>query len=229
MGYLQDLFITGTKGVWTLAAEGKLPENAASPLESVPTFAHMALVSLMQANLLKFIISTNCDGLHLRSGIRYSFACTFRRVIHKRSKDKIAEIHGNTNIERCVGKDCEHYFMRDTGCRNHMNHVHNHRTGRKCQDCGEALIDTIINFDELLWPQTVSAARQNAGKADLMLCMGSSLRISTWAVDKAAKRAKKGFANLVIINLQVFSSLRFIWDSANRISNRKPRMIKRRS
>lgn len=94
--------------------------------------------------------------------------------------------------------------MRDMRCRLDMNHVHNHRTGRKCQDCGTDLIDTIINFDELLWPQTVSAAKENAKKADLMLCMGSSLRISTWAVDTVKKRVKRGEAKLVIINLQVW-------------------------
>ena len=37
-----------------------------------PTYSHMALAALVQSGMVKYILSQNCDGLHLRSGISQS-------------------------------------------------------------------------------------------------------------------------------------------------------------
>ena len=34
-----------------------------------PTLAHMALVGLVQAGVVKYVVSQNVDGLHLKSGL----------------------------------------------------------------------------------------------------------------------------------------------------------------
>jgi NAD-dependent SIR2 family protein deacetylase len=51
-------------------------------LQAMPTYSHMALVSLMKSGILKYVVSTNVDGLHRRSGI---------------PEDNIAELHGTSS------------------------------------------------------------------------------------------------------------------------------------
>ena len=58
----------GPNGVRTLLDNGQ--EVPACNLESAePTYTHMALFTLFKKGKLKHIVSQNCDGLHLRSGI----------------------------------------------------------------------------------------------------------------------------------------------------------------
>lgn len=94
----------------------------------------MAMVELMERGMLKHIISQNVDGLHRKSGI---------------PKEKITEVHGNTNLEIC--KKCGKDYMRDFRVRTSQQ-VHAHETGRNCDNtyCQGFLKDTIINFGENL-------------------------------------------------------------------------------
>ena len=74
-------------------------------------------------------------GLHRKSGIPIP---------------QLAELHGNTNLERC--KKCKREYMRDFRTRKAGLHAHSHETGRKCDDpdCKGFLLDSIINFGEVL-------------------------------------------------------------------------------
>ena len=122
----------------------------------------MALVELMNRDKLNHIISQNIDGLHRKSGI---------------PKDKITEVHGNTNLEICAkcGKD----YMRDFRTRT-ANKNTEHKTGRKCENpkCRGDLCDTIVNFGESLRGEDIERGTMEGLAADLMLCLGSSLRVS---------------------------------------------------
>ena len=74
----------GPNGVWTQKAKGiSIPRRMEKI--SLPTYTHMAILKLMQLGYIKFLVSQNVDGLHLTSGI---------------PEDKIAELHGNTHMER---------------------------------------------------------------------------------------------------------------------------------
>ena len=68
--------------------------------------------------------------------------------------------------------------MRDFSVRNNKK-IHEHATGRKCDndECGGELHDTIINFGEPLRERNVATGFWNGQNADLMIAMGSSLRV----------------------------------------------------
>ncbi|KAL0201747.1 hypothetical protein M9458_004934, partial [Cirrhinus mrigala] len=55
------LFIRGPNGVWTMEERGEAPHFNT-------TLTHMALLQLQRTGHLKYLISQNVDGLHLRSG-----------------------------------------------------------------------------------------------------------------------------------------------------------------
>lgn len=90
--------------------------------------------------------------------------------------------------------------MRDFAVRNAKG-TKEHKTGRKCDDpkCKGDLKDTIINFGENLREDILDTGYAHGSEADLMLCVGSSLRVNP-AADMAALTAQRG-GNLVIINL----------------------------
>ena len=121
----------GPNGVWTCLDQGRDIQTC-DLARAEPTFTHMALFTLFKKGKLKHIVSQNCDGLHLRSGIpRYA----------------LSEVHGNMFIEVC--KQCKpmrpYLRLFDVTERTSKN---KHNTMRRCHVCGKSLIDTIVHFGE---------------------------------------------------------------------------------
>ena len=184
---LNTVLATGP-GVWERKAHGvHLPsqeKKVQTILKAIPSPSHMALVKLQQEGLVKFVVSQNTDGLHRRSGLDPIF---------------LAELHGNTNMERCL--KCGSKFMRDFRTRT-AKKVHDHLTGRSCDNpkCRGPLVDSIINFNEDLPEDELENGFRHAEVADLCIVLGSSLRVYP-AADIPGKMIERG-SRVVIVNLQ---------------------------
>ena len=174
-------------GVWELQAKGVARKPGVSlpnMLKAIPSAAHMAVVKLHKEGLVKFTVSQNVDGLHLRSGI---------------PSHELAELHGNTNLEKCT--TCGAKYLRDFNVRT-ARLVHDHKTGRFCDNpkCHGPLVDSIINFGESLPSYELEESYRQAKKSDLIIVLGSSLRVNPAAdIPAVAVRRKQ---KLVICNLQ---------------------------
>ena len=156
----------GPNGVWTLRAQGKSVEMKINLKQAIPTYSHMALVTLYRAGLLKYIVSTNVDGLHRRSGL---------------PDDCVADLHGNIYREYCPL--CNTEYLRSFEVKS--NFV-KRNTGRLCEKrnengdlcCLGKLRDSIINFGENLPKNLLENSIEQSKKADLTLVIGSSMRVS---------------------------------------------------
>lgn len=184
-------------GCWEKAAniekarkEGKLYQKPTKTKFDVtiqkafPTRAHMALKELMDQGILNSIISQNVDGLHRKSGI---------------PANQIYELHGNTNLEVC--EKCNQDYMRDFRVRD-AKKAHDHKTSRMCDNtgCKGQLHDSIINFGENLKPEIIQGATEAGLAADLILCLGSSLRVQP--ANLIPINSKMAGGRYVIVNLQ---------------------------
>ncbi|CAL1288296.1 unnamed protein product [Larinioides sclopetarius] len=176
----------GPKGVWTLEKEGLKPTINVSFNEAKPTATHMALIALLNRGLIHFLVSQNVDGLHLRSGF---------------PPDKLAELHGNMFLDKC--NHCERLFIRNEA----TTTVGQKYTGHYCpvpksngRRCRGKLYDTILDWEDELPFRDLDLAEFNSRKADLSICLGTTLQIIPSG--NLPILTKKSGGKLVICNLQ---------------------------
>ncbi|GAU89889.1 SIRT7 [Ramazzottius varieornatus] len=157
----------GPNGVWTRMEQGQpyLDPNASFDITTAqPTFTHMALLKLHEKGYLKYIVSQNCDGLHVRSGF---------------PREDLSEIHGNMYMEICGNCDPEAEYFRPFDVTT-KTRFRRHGTGRFCHRCQHELKDTIVLFGEKSRtesPMNWRSGLDHAVCADVVLSLGSSLKI----------------------------------------------------
>ncbi len=122
-----------------------------------PNGAHRALVELERRGRLDAVITQNIDGLHAAAG----------------SSDPI-EVHGSVATASCLSCGASH-SLGDTRARLDAD-----PEGIPRCDCGQPLKPDVVLFGELLPEAEIRRGYELAARADLLLCVGSSLEV--WPV-----------------------------------------------
>jgi len=125
-----------------------------------PTVTHRAIthLALQSVGKIQYCITQNVDGLHMRSGL---------------PRDRHCFLHGCIFTEKC--EDCHREYFRDYD----VGGVSFQPTGRKCEDlkCQGVLRDTILDWEDELPEDDWARAQEECMKSDLVLTLGTSLRI----------------------------------------------------
>ena len=174
----------GPKGVWTLRDQGKRAKLKAFAT-AAPTACHMGLVQMVADGSLAHVVSTNVDGLHLRSGL---------------TPETLSELHGNAYLEKCSDANCGAKFLRPFDCTKNGLRT-DHQTGRDCETCGAPLLDSIVHFGESLPDDQYNQAEAAARDANLAIVLGTSMKVSP-ACNLPELSYRLGKGHLVICNLQ---------------------------
>jgi NAD-dependent protein deacetylase/lipoamidase len=119
-----------------------------------PNRAHEVLAELECEGLLDAVVTQNIDRLHARAGSR-----------------ELIEVHGSIASSSCL--HCGVSFP--------LPEVRKRQAGAvdgvpRC-DCDQALKPDVVLFGELLPRAALARAEQLAARADLLLCIGSSLEV----------------------------------------------------
>ena len=143
-----------------------------------PNQGHGALSELLALYPNMKCITQNVDGLHRRAGLSRSYH---------------SSLHGCVFTEKCHRCETEYFGDEDVGGMSFQP------TGRSCSvdGCGGNLHDTLLDWEDALPEKDFERAENEARRADLLLCLGTSLRIEpVGSLPLLAKR-------FVIVNLQV--------------------------
>ena len=146
---------------------------------ATPNAGHIALAGLERRGKLHALITQNIDGLHLRAG---------------NSPQRVIEVHGNLHQAMCL----------TCGWKGPMQAVLDRvRAGDEdpcCETCDGILKSDTISFGQALVPAVIDRAMQSAHEADLLLTVGTSLRV--FPVANAVPIAHAAGARIVIMNAQ---------------------------
>jgi NAD-dependent deacetylase len=118
-----------------------------------PNAAHEALAELERRGLIEGVITQNIDRLHRTGGSR-----------------NVVEVHGSIETSSCMR--CAAAFEIDE-----VDALFDAEGVAVCSTCGGAVKPDVVLFGELLPESAMVRARDLAERAELMLCVGSSLAV----------------------------------------------------
>jgi NAD-dependent deacetylase len=118
-----------------------------------PNPAHEAIAELERRGLIEGVITQNIDRLHRAGGSR-----------------NVVEVHGSIETSSCTR--CAAGFGLDE-----IDALFDGDGVALCRDCGGAVKPDVILFGEMLSEEAMAQARDLAERAELMICVGSSLAV----------------------------------------------------
>jgi NAD-dependent deacetylase len=118
-----------------------------------PNRAHEALAELERRGLLEGVITQNIDRLHRAGG-----------------SENVIEVHGSIETSSCTR--CATAFEIEE-----VDALFDADGVAVCSSCGGPVKPDVVLFGELLPESAMARARGLAERADLMLCVGSSLAV----------------------------------------------------
>jgi NAD-dependent protein deacetylase/lipoamidase len=118
-----------------------------------PNGAHAALAELERRGLIAGVVTQNIDRLHHLAGSR-----------------EVVEVHGSIETSSCT-RCLVAYEVEQ------MDDLFDARGVAVCSACGGAVKPDVVLFGELLPERSIVRARDLAERAELMLCVGSSLAV----------------------------------------------------
>jgi len=118
-----------------------------------PNAAHEALAELERRGLLEGVITQNIDRLHRAAG-----------------SENVVEVHGSIETSTCM-RCAASYGLEE------VDSLFDQEGVAVCSTCAGPVKPDVVLFGELLPESAMARARQLAGRADLMLCVGSSLAV----------------------------------------------------
>jgi len=163
-------------GVRTLAWQRRLEHSA---WRAVPNAGHRALVELERRGKLLAVVTQNIDGLHQRAG---------------NSPDRVIEVHGTIHEVMCM-RCGRRGPMQET-----LDRVRAGEQDPPCVECGGILKSATISFGQPLVPDVIRRAMLAAGRADLLLAVGTTLQV--YPVAAMVPLARAAGARLVIVNAE---------------------------
>jgi NAD-dependent deacetylase len=116
-----------------------------------PNAAHETLAELERRGLLEGVITQNIDRLHRAAG-----------------SQNVVEVHGSIETSSCVSCDAVYRLEEVEG-------LFNDEGVAECTACAGPVKPDVVLFGELLPESAMSRAQELAERAELMLCVGSSL------------------------------------------------------
>jgi NAD-dependent deacetylase len=118
-----------------------------------PNGAHEALADLERRGLLEGVITQNIDTLHTKAG-----------------SERVIEVHGSIRTASC--QSCGQEFSMDG-----VAGLFGEDGAAICSECSGHVKPDVVLFGELLPADAMAEAESLAERADLMLCVGSSLEV----------------------------------------------------
>jgi NAD-dependent deacetylase len=143
-----DAFHRDTKRFWDFYR----PRFAALG-DKRPNPAHEVLAELERRGLLEAVITQNVDRLHRRAG-----------------SERVIEVHGSIATSSCTSCGATWELER-------MGELFDDDGIATCSGCMGKVKPDVVLFGELLPEVAMEEARELCERADLMLCVGSSLEV----------------------------------------------------